>query len=84
MISPPWGGNFNQAPFSGPLIGITCCNVLNRGAKREPVLQESLPGVLDSQMFEWVKTELGRCDICQTWKAVYRSRAAQANICEGE
>lgn len=43
MIPPLKGGNFNQAPFSSPMIDITCCNVLKRGAKREPVLQESLP-----------------------------------------
>ena len=78
MIPPLKGGKFNQAPFSSPMIDITCCNVLKRGAKREPVLQESLPGVLDPWMFEWVKTELGRCDPCDHGKAVYRSEEAQA------
>ncbi|MCK8519632.1 hypothetical protein M0C91_11640 [Methanoculleus sp. 7T] len=42
-----------------------------------------LPGVLDSRMFERVKVDPGRCDICQTGKAVYRSRAAQAKVCGG-
>ncbi|WP_292407191.1 MULTISPECIES: hypothetical protein [unclassified Methanoculleus] len=33
-------------------------------------------------MFTRTKVELGRCDVCGTGKAVYRSREAQANICE--
>ena len=46
------------------------------------MLQEPLTGVLDHRPFERVKTELGRCDVCKTGKAVYRSREAQANICD--
>ncbi len=42
-----------------------------------------LPGLLDHRTFERVKIELGRCDICNTGKVAYRSREAQANICEG-
>ncbi|MCK9307231.1 MAG: hypothetical protein M0P17_06840 [Methanoculleus sp.] len=62
---------------------ITCCNMLKTGAKREPVLQEPLPGVLDHRMVSRTKVELGRCEICDTGKAVYRSREAQTKICEG-
>ena len=29
-----------------------------------------------------MKTKIGRCDICNRGKAVYRSREARANICE--
>ncbi|PKL55955.1 MAG: hypothetical protein CVV35_07190 [Methanomicrobiales archaeon HGW-Methanomicrobiales-6] len=32
--------------------------------------------------FERVKVEIGRCDICGAGKAVYRSREAQATVCE--
>ncbi|KUK99945.1 MAG: Uncharacterized protein XE11_2593, partial [Methanomicrobiales archaeon 53_19] len=42
-----------------------------------------LSGVLDPRTFARVKVELGRCDICDTGKAVYRSREAQTHICEG-
>ncbi len=35
------------------------------------------------RMFERVKVDLGRCDVCGTGKAVYRSREAQAKVCEG-
>ncbi|MDV4343677.1 hypothetical protein HL657_10980 [Methanoculleus sp. YWC-01] len=42
-----------------------------------------LPGVLNPGMFERVRAEIGRCDICDNGKAVYRSREAQTNICEG-
>ncbi|MDD3934523.1 MAG: hypothetical protein PHP55_11735 [Methanoculleus sp.] len=30
-----------------------------------------------------MRVELGRCDVCETGKAVYRSREARANLCEG-
>lgn len=33
--------------------------------------------------FARAKVELGRCDVCGTGKAVYRSREAQAKVCEG-
>jgi len=45
------------------LSGITGCNALKIGAKRGPVLQESLPGVLDQQTFTRAKVEPGRCDV---------------------
>ena len=44
---------------------------------------QPLPGVLDRGTFVRVKTEIGRCDICDRGKAVYRSREARTNICEG-
>ncbi|MCT8338227.1 hypothetical protein FKB36_12200 [Methanoculleus sp. Afa-1] len=56
-----------------------CYDCLKR-AKR-PAKVQPLPGVLDHQAFARVKVELGRCDVCRTGKAVYRSR--EANICEG-
>jgi len=40
-------------------------------------------GVLDRRAFERVKVEIGRCDVCGTGKAVYRSREAQAKVWEG-
>ncbi|MBT0734096.1 hypothetical protein KH990_12125 [Methanoculleus bourgensis] len=39
--------------------------------------------MLDPGTFARVKVELGRCDICDSGKAVYRSREAQVGICEG-
>ncbi len=41
-----------------------------------------LPGLLDHRTFERARVELGRCDICDTGKVAYRSREAQAKICE--
>ena len=49
------------------------------GAGRATVL----PGTLDHRTFSRVKVEIGRCDLCGTGKAVYRSREAQAKVCEG-
>ena len=46
------------------------------------MLQEPLPGVLDHRTFERVEVELGRCDVCGAGKAIYRSREAQAKVCE--
>jgi hypothetical protein len=40
------------------------------------------PEVLDHRMFERVKAELGRCDVCGERKAVCRSREAHAKVCE--
>ena len=65
------------------MADIACCNVLKMGGNRGLVLQEPLPGVLDHRTFERVKVEIGRCDVCGTGKAVYRSREAQAKVCEG-
>ena len=65
------------------MSGITCYNTLKTGTKREPALQEPLPGILDHQTFKRVRVDLGRCDVCGAGKAVYRSREVQANLCEG-
>ena len=61
--------------------GYLCYDCLKR-AKR-PAKVQPLPGVLDHRTFERTKIELGRCGLCAEKKAVYRSREAQANICEG-
>lgn len=58
-----------------------CYDCLKK-AKR-PGRMQPLPGILDFREFSRVKVDLGRCDLCGTGKAVYRSREAQANICEG-
>lgn len=42
-----------------------------------------LSGVLDPRSFARVRVEIGRCDICGTAKAVYRSSEAQTKVCEG-
>jgi len=65
------------------LADVACCNVLKMGGNRGLVLQEPLPGVLDHRTFARTKVELGRCDVCGAGKAVYRSREAQAKVCEG-
>ncbi|HOF97524.1 MAG TPA: hypothetical protein PLV90_10185, partial [Methanoculleus sp.] len=82
-IPAPRGEKSNPTPFNRPLAGIPGCNVLKRDARRGPALQEPLSGVLDHREFSRVRVELGRCDICDTGKAVYRSREARANLCEG-
>ena len=33
--------------------------------------------------FERVRVDIGRCDICGSKRAAYRSREARAKICEG-
>ena len=64
LTTPPSrGGNQDRTPQRHPLSGITGCNALKIGAKRGPVLQESLPGVLDQQTFTRAKVEPGRCDV---------------------
>ena len=40
-------------------------------------------GVLDPRAFERARVDLGRCDVCNTGKAVYHSPEAQTHICEG-
>jgi len=77
------GGSLNQTPFSRPPAGIAGCTTLKRDARRGPMPQEPLSGVLDHREFLRVKVELGRCDLCRTGKAVYRSREARTSLCEG-
>jgi len=59
-----------------------CTPLCNTGATVANYVRP-LSGVLDPRTFARVKVELGRCDICDTGKAVYRSREAQTHICEG-
>jgi len=59
--------------------GAYLCYDCLKKAKR-PAMVQSLPGVLDHRTFERTKVELGRCDVCGTGKAVYRSREARAMI----
>ena len=61
----------------GEYLCYDCLKAAKRPAKVQP-----LPGVLDHREFERVKVDLGRCDVCGEKKAVYRSREAQANICD--
>ena len=82
MTSSPGGGNTDRAPFNRHLSDIACYNMLKTGAKREPALQEPLPGVLDHRTFKRTKVDLGRCDVCGEKTAVYRSREVQAKVCE--
>lgn len=77
------GGNLNPPSQHPRLADIACCNVLKMGENRGLVLQELLPGALDHRTFARTKVEIGRCDVCGEKKAVYRSREAQAKICEG-
>jgi len=76
------GGSLNQTPFSRPPTGIAGCNTLKRDARRGPMPQEPLSGALDHKEFLRVKVEFGRCDLCRTGKAVYRSREARTSLCE--
>ena len=55
-----------------------CLKKARRSAKAQPQ-----PGVLDHRAFSRTKVDLGRCDVCGTGKAVYRSREARAKVCEG-
>jgi len=44
---------------------------------------QPLPGVLDHRAFSRVRVDLGRCDVCDAGKAVYRSAADRVSICAG-
>ena len=63
---------------SGLYLCYDCLKAAKRPAKVRP-----LPGALDHRTFARTKVELGRCDVCGTGKAVYRSREAQAKVCDG-
>ena len=58
-----------------------CYDCLKR--VKQPAKVQPLPGALDHRTFVRTTVELGRCDICAEKKAVYRSREARTNICEG-
>jgi len=49
---------------------------------KQPGKVQPLPGVLDHRTFSRTKVELGRCDVCGEKRAVYRSREAQAKVCD--
>ena len=59
-----------------------CAPLCSTGANAANYVRP-LSGVLDPRSFARVKVEIGRCDVCGVAKAVYRSREAQAKICEG-
>ncbi|WP_246589331.1 hypothetical protein [Methanofollis formosanus] len=42
-----------------------------------------LPGVLDHREFTRVKSDLGRCDVCDGGRAVHRSGDGRVVLCEG-
>ena len=82
----------NEAIETGTVSGYRYSNVIPEGSRSQsgcaprcnPVANviRPLPGVLDPRAFERARVDLGRCDICKGGKAVYRSRAAQADLCE--
>ncbi len=59
-----------------------CAPLCSTGANAANCVRP-LSGVLDPRSFARVRVEIGRCDVCGVAKAVYRSREAQAKICEG-
>ncbi len=59
------------------------CYACLKAAKKKPGTVKPLPGLLDHRTFERASVELGRCTVCDTGKAVYRSREARASICQG-
>ena len=71
--------NVSTSIFSHGVCNPLCNPVCNRVAN----VVYPLPGVLDYREFERARVDLGRCDICDSGKAVYRSREAQVGICEG-
>jgi len=44
---------------------------------------QPLPGVLDHRAFSRVRVDLGRGDVCDAGKVVYRSAADRVSICAG-
>lgn len=51
-------------------------------AAKQPAKVQPLLGSSTTRMFERVKVDLGRCDVCETGKAVCRSLEAQTRIYE--
>jgi len=71
-------------PLCTPICTPPCNIAYNKSDRRTgKVLVQPLPGVLDHRTFERVSVDLGRCTICNTGKAVYRSRSDRTNVCEG-
>jgi len=71
-------GNCSRPPVAARYGCIASCKDVQSAANVLP-----LPGVLDHRAFERVSVDIGRCRICDTGKAVYRSRSDQTCICEG-
>ncbi len=72
----------SKIPHAKSVCAPVCAPLCSTGATAANGVRP-LSGVLDPRTFARVKVELGRCDVCGTGKAVYRSREAQAKICEG-
>ena len=82
----------SEAIETGTVSGYRYSNVIPEGFRSQrgcaprcnPVANviRPLPGVLDPRAFERARVDLGRCDVCKEGRAVYRSREAQANLCE--
>jgi len=74
--------SLSRSKSSHSLCNTVCTPLCNTGATVANNVRP-LSGVLDPRTFARAKVELGRCDICDTAKAVYHSREAQTHICEG-
>jgi hypothetical protein len=72
----------SKIPHAKSVCAPICAPLCSTGANAANGVRP-LSGVLDARTFGRVRVELGRCDVCGTGKAVYRSREAQAKICEG-
>lgn len=72
----------SKIPHAKSVCAPICAPLCSTGANAANGVRP-LSGVLDPRSFARVKVELGRCDVCGAAKAVYRSREAQAKICEG-
>jgi len=72
----------SKIPHAKSVCAPICAPLCSTGANAANGVRP-LSGVLDPRSFARVRVELGRCDVCGVAKAVYRSREAQAKICEG-
>jgi hypothetical protein len=72
----------SKIPHTKSVCAPICAPLCSTGANAANGVRP-LSGVLDPRSFARVKVELGRCDVCGAAKAVYRSREAQAKVCEG-
>ncbi len=72
----------SKIPHTKSVCAPICAPLCSTGATAANSVRP-LSGVLDPRSFARVRVELGRCDVCGAAKAVYRSREAQAKICEG-
>ncbi len=72
----------SKIPHAKSVCAPICAPLCSTGANAANYVRP-LSGVLDPRSFARVKVEIGRCDVCGAAKAVYRSREAQAKVCEG-